>query len=140
MSYLVDTNIFSELCKKPALQNRGVNNWIQKTPAKKLYTSVLVLGELEQGVLRLHRREPLQAQALQIKIAHIKQHYRRALPVDFATVKCWARLNCPNPLPVIDSLLAATALIHGFTLVTRNVKDFTRTGVAVLNPFTSIEQ
>ena len=137
MTYLLDTNIISELCKKRSKIDPGVLRWLSATPGETLFTSVLVIGELTQGVIRLRRRDPNQANAIQAKLDQLSLYTRNALVIDLPIVTCWAKLNSPDPQPVVDSLLAATALVHDLTVVTRNVKDFEATGVAAINPFDS---
>jgi len=97
---------------------------------------VLVLAEFRRGALLLGRSDPRAAQALETWIAAIERRFdERVLPISQEVAYGWARLIVPDPLPVIDGLLAATALVHGLTLVTRNIKDIARTGVPLLNPF-----
>jgi predicted nucleic acid-binding protein len=97
---------------------------------------VLVVGEISQGVARLARRDRRQAAACESWLARLRQEFvDRLLPVTEAIALEWGRLNAGAPLPAVDGLLAATALVHHLTLVTRNVQDVARTGVRVLNPF-----
>lgn len=136
MSYLLDTNVLSE-ARKPQ-PNPGVREWLAGVPYDSLYLSALVLGEVRLGIERLRRRDPVQAAAHEAWLATVREGYaNRIVPVTAAIAEEWARLNVPDPLPVIDGLLAATARTHGLTLVTRNVADFRRAGVALLNPFRS---
>ena len=135
MRYLLDTNVISET-RKGALANRGVLEWLARTQSTSLWTSVLVLGELRRGVEGLRRRDPRAADALDRWLRdHRAVQGERVLGVDEAVSDRWGRLGVPDPLPTVDGLLAATALVHGMTLVTRNTRDVTRTGVTVLNPF-----
>ncbi|HMG54147.1 MAG TPA: type II toxin-antitoxin system VapC family toxin, partial [Kofleriaceae bacterium] len=98
--------------------------------------SVLVIGELRQGVERLRRRDPTAAAALDRWLRELVQHHAdRTLPVDADVTDRWGRLNVPDPLPAVDGLLAATALVHSLTLVTRNVRDVRTTGVRHVDPF-----
>jgi hypothetical protein len=91
---------------------------------------------VRQGIERLRRRDPEQAQRLERRMALIKERLTdRILPVSVAVAERWGRNNVPDALPVVDGLLAATALEHGLTLVTRNVRDVERSGVPLLNPF-----
>ena len=135
MSYLLDTNVISELCKNKSKINSGVLQWISQTSAYTLFTSVLVIGELSQGVLRLRRRDSAQADIIQFRLDQLALYTRNTLVIDLPIVARWAELNTPDPKPVVDSLLAATALVHELTIVTRNVSDFEATGVAIFNPF-----
>jgi predicted nucleic acid-binding protein len=135
VGYLIDTNILSEL-QKGERAHPGVLQWYAETPSETLYLSVLVIGEIRQGIERLQRRDPDQAARLESRLNRIVDTMdARILPVTTAIAQCWGRLNAPDPLPVIDSLLAATALEHDLTLVTRNVRDVQRTPVRWFNPF-----
>ena len=101
-----------------------------------LYLSVLVIGEIRQGIERLQRRDPIQAQAYERWLGALRTEYAdRILPVTEEVAEEWGRLNAIDPLPVIDGLLAATAKVLGLTFVTRNTVDVARTGVALFNPF-----
>ncbi|MDZ7620980.1 MAG: type II toxin-antitoxin system VapC family toxin [Candidatus Competibacteraceae bacterium] len=135
MGYLIDTNILSEL-QKGERADLGVRNWYSSTRGDELYLSVLVLGEVRQGIERLRRRDPDQALRLEQRMALIRVRLAdRVLPISVAVAERWGRNNVPDALPVIDGLLAATALEHGLILVTRNVRDVQRSGVLLLNPF-----
>ena len=135
MDYLIDTNILSEL-QKGKRAHPGVRQWYAGTPPEAIYLSVLVIGESRQGSDRLQRRDPDQAARLEGRLDIIVDSMQaRILPVTIAIAQRWGRLNSPDPLPVIDSLLAATALEHDLTLVTRNVRDVQRTSVRWFNPF-----
>jgi predicted nucleic acid-binding protein len=97
---------------------------------------VLTLGEIRRGVESIRRRDPSAARALERwRRRLVLEHSARMLPVDLAVAEQWAMLNVPDPIPVIDGLLAATAKVHDLTFVTRNVKDVARTGIRLLNPF-----
>lgn len=134
MSYLLDTNVISE-ARKPN-GNPGVRQWLASVPGGDLYLSVLVLGEVRQGIERLRRRDPAQASVFDSWLARLRRDYTdRILPVTLGIAEEWGRMNVPDPLPVIDGLLAATARVHGLVLVTRNLTDLNRTGVPLLNPF-----
>lgn len=138
MGYLIDTNILSEL-QKGERADLGVRAWYAKTRSEDLYLSVLVLGEIRQGIERLRRRDPDQAQRLEQRMTLIQARMEdRILPVSSAVAERWGRNNVPDALPVIDGLLAATALEHGLTLVTRNVRDVQRSGALLLNPFSDV--
>jgi toxin FitB len=135
MTYLLDTNVISEVRKRsPAPE---VTNWIARTPASSLHVSVLTLGEIEQGVARLRSRGDLrQATSVERWLRGLEEAFAdRALPVTRSVCAEWGRRTAEYPVPVIDSLIAATARAYGLTVVTRNVKDFERAGVPVLNPF-----
>jgi predicted nucleic acid-binding protein len=99
-------------------------------------TSVIVLAEIRRGIELKRRTDPEQAASLDRWFAQMRRRLGdRVLPIDESIAKTWARLSVPDPLPLIDGLLAATAKVHGLTLVTRNVADISRTGVSLLNPF-----
>ena len=96
----------------------------------------LVVGEIQQGVTRLRRKDPRQAAAYEAWLGKLRHEFAgRVLPVSQEVALEWGRLSAANPPPVIDGLMAATARVHGLTVVTRNVADFEPTGVALLNPF-----
>ena len=135
MTYLLDTNVLSETRKRqPAA---GVANWIAETSPTHLHVSVLTLGEIGQGIARiLNRGDRQQAAALERWLSGIETGFEdRVLPVTLPVAEAWSRQQYAHPLPVIDGLIAATARVHGMTVVTRNVKDFELAGVQVLNPF-----
>ena len=135
MRFLLDTNVVSELRKKERA-NVGVLEWIRSVEGGDLALSVLVLGEIRLGILRLKRRDREAARHLSSWFSRLRQAYRgRTLPVDADVVDTWARLNAARSLSVIDSLQAATALVYGLTFVTRNVADLAGVEVPLLNPF-----
>ena len=132
MGYLIDTNILSEL-RKDKRANAGVRDWYAQTNGNSLYVSVLTLGEIRQGIESLRRRDVIAAESLQSWLKKLEIGHVLAITTEIAD--CWGRINVPDRLPVIDGYLAATALVHDLTLVTRNVKDVERSGVKLLNPF-----
>lgn len=135
MKYLLDTNVLSEL-RKGTRCDAHVARWADAAPSNSLFVSVLVLGEIRRGVERLRRKDPKQAKRLGAWLEQVKGAFAgRILGVDEAVAESWGSHDVPEPKPVVDGLLAATARVHGLTLVTRNTADFKRTGVAVLNPF-----
>ena len=135
MNYLIDTNVVSEL-RKDTRRNPNVGRWYTGTISETLYLSVLVLGELRKGVEKARARDPAQARALEKWVDQIRKDFsERILPIDLRVVDEWGRMNAIRPLPVIDSLLAATAKVHAMTLVARNILDMSNLGVRVLNPF-----
>lgn len=136
MSWLLDTNVVSEL-RKGERADAGVRAWFEDADERSLFTSVLVVGELRRGIERIRRRDVPSALALEHWLAGLTDEFDdRILPVDQAVAERWGRLNVPDPLPTVDGLLAATALVHGLTLVTRNTRDVMRTGIPVLDPTT----
>lgn len=136
MSYLLDTNVLSELRKGPRC-NPGVAEWMANVE-EDLYLSALVVGEIRLGIERVRRRDPSSATALDRWLNRVQTSYgERVLPVTGEIAETWGRLAAPASLPVIDGLMAATAIVHGLTLVTRNVRDVARTPASTLNPFRS---
>jgi toxin FitB len=136
VTYLLDTNVLSETRKRqPAA---GVAEWITATPPSRLHVSVLTLGEIMRGIARIRGRgDRRQASALERWLRDVEAGFEdRVLPVTLPVAAAWGRQQYARPLPVIDALIAATARVHGMTVVTRNAKDFEQAGVQVLNPFT----
>lgn len=132
--YLLDTNVVSELRKRHP--DPHVLAWAASVPDRSLFLSALVIGEIRKGVENVRRRDGRRAEALDQWLSQLRRQYAdRVLPVTPEIAECWGRLGSPDPLPAIDGLLAATALVHGLTLVTRNHKDVGRTGVPVEDPF-----
>ena len=135
MRFLLDTNIISELRKRDRA-HPNVARWVALTPVEEIGTSVIVLAEIRCGIELKRRRDPEQARSLYRWFGQMRRRLGdRVLSVDGPIADAWAVLGDPNPLPLIDGLLAATAKVHGLTLVTRNVDDFVRTGVSVVDPF-----
>ena len=133
--YLIDTNIISEVGKGRRC-DRHVADWYRATRDDELFLSVLVVGEIRQGIERLRPRNRQRAAALEHWLQEILTSFgERVLPVDERVAQIWGRMNAREPLAAIDSLLAATAEAHGMTLVTRYLKDVERSGVRCLNPF-----
>lgn len=133
--YLLDTNVISELRKPQADAN--VVAWAKSVIAPRLFISVITLKELETGVLRMERRDPAQGKVLR---TWLKRHVMpafdaRILTVDAAVALRCAHLYVPDQANESDALIAATALVHGLTVVTRNVSDFKSSGVTVINPW-----
>jgi toxin FitB len=139
VSFLLDTNVVSEIRKQAP--HAGVAKWLAAVPADKLFLSVLVVGEIRQGIERLARRDAAQAEIFEQWLSQLVDGYGdRLIPITERIAQVWGRLNVPDPLPVVDGLMAATALVHDWTLVTRNVRDVRSTGVRLLNPFTEGSQ
>lgn len=134
MGYLLDTNVVSELRKSSPDSN--VEAWYDSVPGSDLFLSVLTIGEIRMGVERARRRDPGKAASLENWLTRLETAYGdHIVPVDTAIADTWGRLSVPDPLPVVDGLLAATAYDRGWVFVTRNAKDVRRSGVRVLNPF-----
>jgi predicted nucleic acid-binding protein len=135
MSFLLDTNVISEL-RKDMNCNPKVLSWMQANLDVGYFLSVMTLGEIRNGIELLRRKDAAKADSIEQWLNQIWVDYADAiLPVTQEIADRWGRLNCPNTLPTTDSLIAASAIVHGLTVVTRNVDDFTRSGVTVLNPF-----
>jgi predicted nucleic acid-binding protein len=135
--FLLDTNVVSELRK----QDRGdphLRRWVSAHRASDFWLSVLVVGELDRGVELIARRDPAASVALRQWLDSLVDEFAdRLLPITAPIARQWALLNVPDPVPVVDGLLAATAMVHGLTLVTRNIADVARTGVGCVDPFAS---
>lgn len=135
--FLLDTNIISEIRKRDRA-DPNVARWVARTPVTEIGTSVIVLAEIRRGIELKRRSDPDQATSLELWFAQMRSRLAdRVFPIDESIAEAWARLSVPDPLPLIDGLLAATAKVHGLTLVTRNIADISRTGVSLLNPFSS---
>ncbi len=137
--FVLDTNVVSELRKAgDGKADPNVIAWLSSVEATTLYLSVITLMELEFGVLRMERRDPIQGSKLRAWMrGHVLPEFMdRILPIDAAVALRCAPLHVPNPRPERDSLIAATALVHGMTIVTRNVADFQAIGVPFLDPWT----
>lgn len=132
--YLLDTNVVSELRRRqPEPQ---VLAWLATTTSAQLHLSVLTVGEIHQGIERLRARDPKQAAALSTWADELTTGYAdRILPVSAQVARRWAELNTVRTLPVIDSLIAATASVHGLTVVTRNTRDMEGVGVDLVDPW-----
>ena len=136
--FLLDTNVVSELRKvQSGKADWRVAAWLRNADPEQQFLSVVVLEELEIGVLLSERRDPQAGALLRRWLdGQVRQVFlRRTLPIDAAVALRSARLHVPDRRPVRDALIAATALVHGMTVVTRNVTDFAPTGVPTLNPW-----
>ena len=139
--FVLDTNVVSELRKvRLGRADPKVAAWANTVETGDLYLSVITVQELEIGVLLIERRDPAQGTLLRAWLDRqvIPAFAGRILGVDIAVAQRSARLHVPNPKPVRDGLIAATAFVHGMTVVTRNVADFEPMGVGVLNPWLSL--
>lgn len=133
--FLLDTNVVSELRKSDRADSH-VRAWFDDHREDEFWLSVLVVAELRRGVELIHRRDVPAASTLMAWLESTIAGYEdRILPITLEIGQRWALLSVPDPVPVIDGLMAATALEHDLTLVTRNVDDVNRTGAAVVNPF-----
>ena len=134
MSWLVDTNVLSEL-RKGERADQGIQAWFASADDADIYTSVLVLGEIRRGIDSIRRRDPASALALEQWLVRVATGFgERILPIDVRVADRWGMLNVPDPVSTVDGLLAATALVHDLVFVTRNVRDVAATGVQVLDP------
>ena len=138
MSLLLDTNVVSELRKaKTGKINPNVKAWADSVVPTDLFISVVTLLEIEMGVGLMERRDLVQATLLRTWFNnHVLPAFEgRILVVDTAVALCWGNLHVPDPRSDRDALIAATAIVHDMTVVTRNVADFKPTGVQILNPW-----
>lgn len=137
MSYLLDTNVISEL-RKGERADANVRAWFDGLDDEEIYLSVLSIGEIRRGIESVRRRDPDSAAALDSWLARLDEtHGDRILGVDRTVAEEWGRMNVPDPLPVVDGLLAATARVAGLTFATRNVADVKSSGAELLDPFSS---
>lgn len=139
--FLVDTNVVSELRKaKTGKADKNVTAWADGTPAASLFLSAITILELETGVLLVERRDPSQGAVLRAWLDSrvLPAFLGRVLAIDTAVALRCARLHVPDPRTDRDALIAATALVHGMTVVTRNTADFEPMGVPLLNPWQHI--
>ena len=137
MKFLLDTNVISEIRKRERA-HPNVARWVARTPVEEMGTSVMVLAEIRRGIELKRRRDPDQAKSLDRWLTEMRARLGdRVLPIDEPIAEAWATLGIPDRLPLIDALLAATAGVHGLTLVTRNVAHVAGTGVSLLNPFSA---
>ncbi len=135
MAWLLDTNVLSEIRKGPKC-NVKVRKWALSTTKDRHFISVLSLGEIRKGIELLRKKAPSQCPAFERWFMQIQTNYaRETLPVSEEIADRWGRLMAVRTLPVIDSLIAATALTHDLVLVTRNTDDFAGINVRLLNPF-----
>jgi len=135
VSFLLDTDVISELRKRDRV-DEGVEEWFSGVDDTEVFLSVVTVGEIRRGIESIRRRDPDRAMALS-RWLHglVTQFESRVLGVDRNVAEEWGRMSAASTLPVIDGLLAATARVHGLTLVTRNIRDIARTGVQCFNPF-----
>ena len=134
--FLLDTNIISEV-RKGRRSDPNVSNWYAGVIDSQLFISSLTIGEIRRGIeLARRRRDVYQAEALEAWLLTVIQRFSgRILTVDTEEADTWGQISAIRPVPVVDGLLAATAMSHDMTLVTRNVSDVKGLGVRVLDPF-----
>jgi predicted nucleic acid-binding protein len=138
MMFVLDTNVVSELRKvRLGKADANVAAWAQSVDAADLFVSAITIMELELGVLSIERKDSAQGAMLRSWLEQqvLPEFSARTLPVDTAVAQRCAHLHVPNKRGERDALIAATALVHGMTVVTRNVADFNLTGVTILNPW-----
>jgi predicted nucleic acid-binding protein len=134
VTYLLDANVLAELRKRRP--DPHVLAWWDTVRSEELFVSVLSVGEIRLGIERLRRKDTAQAGVIEQWLDGLRAAYQdRIAGLDVRIAEEWGRLNVPDRLPVIDGLLAATARVRNWTLVTRNTADLKRTGVLLLNPF-----
>ncbi|MCB1954963.1 MAG: type II toxin-antitoxin system VapC family toxin [Rhodocyclaceae bacterium] len=139
--YLLDTNVVSELRKvRAGKADPNVAAWAESVDAADLFVSAITIMELELGVLSIERKDAVQGAALRTWMEQqvLPEFAERTLPIDLAVAQRCARLHVPDKRGERDALIAATAIVHGMTVVTRNVADFEPTGVTILDPWAPI--
>lgn len=135
MSYLIDTNVISEI-RKGQRSHPSVAEWFQRVEDEDLFLSSLVVGEIRKGIEKAKVRDPDKAERLENWLSDLLVAFEGfILPVDQDVAEAWGRMSSGRSLPIIDTLLAATAKVHDLTLVTRNIDDVKGTGAQIFNPF-----
>jgi predicted nucleic acid-binding protein len=133
--FLIDTNVISEI-RKGDRANPAVSAWFDAHAAESYFLSVLTLGEIRKGIEQIRGKDAGKATAFEIWLSEIAVSYEgRILGIGLDEAEIWGRLSSGGKLPEVDGLIAATALAHGLTVATRNVRDFERCGVNVINPW-----
>jgi predicted nucleic acid-binding protein len=139
--FILDTNVVSELRKtRSGKGDKNVGQWSDSVEVSDLFISAVTILELEIGVLSAERKDPMKGAVLRTWLSnHVLSAFDgRILPVDATIAQRCARLHIPNPPPLRDSIIAATALVHRMTVVTRNVEDFSKAGVNIVNPWMAV--
>lgn len=137
--FLIDTNVISE-ARKGSRANPAVRAWFQNHAAQAHYLSVLTVGEIRKGIEQIRAKDPVKAAVFNKSLSEVMSIFEgRILGIGLNEAEIWGRLSSEGQLPEVDGLIAATALSHGLTVVTRNVKNFERSGVKVINPWEFIE-
>jgi predicted nucleic acid-binding protein len=140
VSYLVDTNVISEV-RKGANCHPNVAAWFDSIEDDDIYLSVLVLGEIRKGIERAQASDPARSRVLERWLLALTESFAdRILPIDRMVADEWGRMSAKRPVSTVDALLAATAKTHRMTLVTRNISDVTDLGADVLNPFEDLSR
>ena len=137
MRFLLDTNVISALRRGSRRYNRNVATWYGKLDERDIFTSVIVMGEIRRGIEQIRKRNDTeQAEVLERWFKQTTRQFSdRILPVDAAVADTWGKITAIRPVPVDDSLLAATAIEHHMILATRNVAHVSGLGVQIINPF-----
>lgn len=137
MTYLLDTNVLSEM-RRPS-PDPGVVAWLDRSAAEQLHLSVVSIGEIRRGITRLQlRNDHRQAAAYEQWLGATRRLFgERLVPITVEIAERWGHRDANRPIPTADGLIGATAEVHGWTLVTRNTRDFEHAGVPLLNPFTA---
>lgn len=135
--YLLDTNVLQELRRRPEQRDPTASRWLSLLRPGESFLSTITILEIERGVRLKERVDPRQGAVLRrwLESQILPAFEGRVLPVDVSVARCAAGLHAPDPLPAYDALIAATAIVHDATLVTRNVRDFTTTPTRLLNPW-----
>lgn len=139
MTFVLDTNVISELRKSAGKAHPAVVGWARRQPTGSLFLSVVTILEIELGIARLRRRDIAQSDMLQhwLETGVLTAFRGRVLPIDVPVARRAASFHVPDPRPERDALIAATASVQGMSVVTRNVSDFEALGVTVVNPWTA---
>jgi toxin FitB len=133
--FLIDTNVISEF-RKGSRANPNVRAWFEKHATAAHFLSVLTLGEMRRGIEQIRTKDPAKAGAFEKPLEEITVIFEgRILGIGRDEAEIWWRMNSEGKMPEVDGLIAATAKVHGLSIVTRNVKDYVRSGVEVINPW-----